>query len=533
MLKPKVIMTCLGAAGDATTGSCTLLNVLPGKGRNLFGIVDAGIFQGKPEEEERNFEWPINSRKLDFVIITHSHMDHVGALPLLRNYRGKIYGTTSALRQAKELLLDSAKNYERNAAEQLGLTFEDYKNIQFQVEGLQKRQDAGHDLELYHQYEAILDDIKSTALYTEEDVYNICTHFCPISVYDYCQINDLVCFRLIPETHINGAASVELYVGEFDENSVNIAFSGDLGPSNSVLYKNRKYKSNPFIKYLLLESLHGVEVQKETPEDVYHKVKKIMLNAQRSDRTVILGVFSLDRSASALMLANRAIMEKNMSLMTYFDAPLGYRELLYYKEDYAGKSHWFKDLGKSPFDTSEVIVSSRYFEHVAALEDADAKVIIASSAMGYGGRMLDIFDRYVQDANADFVFLGYLHPDSPSSILHNAERMEQVELNGLKFTKVCNTYQFEGLTSHGYFPEMLAMVNRFPKLNSVFLNHAETDAKEAVKDKFDSMYHFDVVIPEMYNSYDNSFFSLTGEKMEVISREEGLKKFKDVLIWVI
>lgn len=528
MSKPKVIMTCLGGAGNATTGSCTLLNVWPGKGRNLFGLVDAGIFQS--EGEERNYSWPVNAEKLDFVIITHSHMDHGGALPLLRDYKGKIYGTASTLRQLKELLLDAARNYERNAAEQLGLTLEDYKEIQFQVEGLQKKQDAGRDLELFHQYASILDDIKSAALYTEEDVYNICTHFCPISVYNYCQLGSSVCFRLIPETHQNGATSVELYVGDFDDKAVNIAFSGDLGPSNSLLYKNHKYKANPFINYLLLESLHGIEVQKETPEEVYHKIKKIMLDAQRRKRTVILGVFSLDRSAGALMLANRAIMEKNMSLTTYFDAPLGYRELLYYKEDYSGKSYWFKALGKSPFDTSEVILCNRYYEHVDALEDIDAKAVITSSAMGYGGRMLDYFDRYVQDADADFVFLGYIHPDSPSGILHNARRMEQVELNGLKFTKVCNTYQFEGLTSHGYFPEMLAMINRFPKLNSVLLNHAEIDAKEAVKDKLDSMYHFDVVIPEMYDSYDNSFFSLTGEKMEVIPREEGLKKFKDVLI---
>lgn len=528
MADPKVIMTCLGAAGNATTGSCTLLNVWPGKGRNLYGLVDAGIFQS--EGEERNFEWPINSRKLDFVIITHSHMDHGGALPLLKEYKGKIYGTASALRQLKELLLDAARNYERNAAEQLGLTLEDYKSIQFQIEGLQKKQDAGRNLEIYHQYAAILDDIKSTALYTEEDVQNICTHFCPVPVYSYQQLSESVCFRLIPETHQNGATSVEIYAGDFDEKSVNIAFSGDLGPSNTLLYKNRKYKPNPFIKYLMLESIHGVEEQKETPEDVYQKVKKLMLNAQRSKRTVILAVFSLDRSASALMLANRAIMEKNMSLTTYFDAPLGYRELLYYKEDYAGKSHWFKDLGASPFDTSEVIVCSRYFEHVAALEDTEAKVIIASSAMGYGGRMLDIFDRYVQDANADFVFLGYLHPDSPSSILHNAERMEQIELNGFEFTKVCNTYQIEGLTSHGYFPEMVAMIDRFPKLNGVLLNHADMEAKEAVKGRLDNMYDFNVIIPELYDSYDNSFFSLTSEKMENISREEGLKKFKDVLI---
>lgn len=528
MSDPKVFMTCLGAAGDATTGSCTLLNISDGRGRKLFGMIDAGIFQS--EGEERNFSWPVNSEKLDFVIITHSHMDHGGALPLLRDYKGKIYGTASALRQLKELLLDGARNYERNAAEQLGLTLEDYKSIQLQIEGLQKKQDAGHDLEIYHQYASILDDIKSATLYTEEDVYNICMHFCEVSIYDYCQLTDSVCFRLVPETHQNGAASVELYVGDFDEKSVNIAFSGDLGPSNSLLYKNHKYKANPFIKYLLLESLHGIEEQKETPEEVYHKIKKIMLNAQRNRRTVILGVFSLDRSASALMLANRAIQEKNMSLTTYFDAPLGYRELVYYKDDYVRKSkHWFKDLGNSPFDMGDIIPCNRYYEHVDALENIDAKAVITSSAMGHGGRMLDYFDRYVQDADADFVFLGYLHPDSPSGILHNAERMEQVELNGLKFTKVCKTYQFEGLTSHGYFPDMVAMIDRFPKLNSVFLNHADMEAKEAVKSKLDEMYDFDVVIPEMYDSYDNSFFSLTGEKMEIIPREEGFKRFKDIL----
>lgn len=528
MSDPKIYMTCLGGAGDTTTGSCSLLNIWSGKGKNLYGLIDAGIFQS--EGEERNFSWPVDSSKIDFVIITHSHMDHVGALPLLRDYRGKVYGTQSALQQAKELLLDAARNYERNAAEEMGLTFEDYKNIQYQIECLQKKQDAGHDLEIYHQYSSILDEIKTTALYTEEDVANILKRFCSVPVYDYCQLGESVYFRMIPETHQNGACSVELYAGDFDDKSVNIAFSGDLGPSNSALYKNHKYKPNPFIKYLLLESLHGVEEQKETPEDVYHKLKKLMLNAQRNNRTLIMGVFSLDRSAIALMFANKAIMEKNMSLTTYFDAPLGYRELTYYKLDYFAKDrHWFKELGKSPFDTNEVIVCNRYYEHVDALEDPDGKAVIASSAMGYGGRMLDYFDRYVQDANADFVFLGYLHPDSPSSILHNAERMEQVELNGLKFTKICNTYQFEGLTSHGYFPEMLAMINRFPYLNGLLLNHADMEAKEAVKEKIEEMYDFDVSIPELYDSYDNSFYCFTGSEMHIVTREEGLKKFKNVL----
>lgn len=528
MSDPKIFMTCLGGVGDATTGSCSLLNIWSGNGKNLFGLVDAGIFQS--EGEERNFRWPVDSSKLDFVIITHSHMDHIGALPLLRDYKGKIYGTQSALQQSKELLLDAARNYERGAAEQLGLTLEDYKKIQFQIESLQKKKDAGRDLEIYHQYSLILDDIKSAALYTEEDVMNICQHFSSVPVYDYCQLGESVYFRMIPETHQNGACSVEIYAGDFDDKSVNIAFTGDIGPSNSALYKNHKYKPNRFIKYLMLESLHGVEEQTETPEDVYHKIKKLMLNAQRSKRTLIFGVFSLDRSAIALMYVNRAIMEKNMSLTTYFDAPLGYRELTYYKLDYFTRNgHWFKDLGKSPFDTNEVIVCNRYYEHVNALQDPDAKAIIASSAMGYGGRMLDYFDRYVQDANADFVFLGYLHPDSPSSILHNAQRMEQVELNGLKFTKVCNTYQFEGLTSHGFFPEMLAIINRFPCLNGVLLNHAEMEAKEAVKEKLEQLYKFDVSIPELYDSYDNSFYCFTGDEMRVISVEEGYKKFKNIL----
>ncbi len=528
MSNPKIFMTCLGGAGDFTTGSCSLLHISDGKGKILVGLIDHGIFQA--DGDERNYTIPLDSKKIDFVIITHSHMDHTGALPLLRDYKGKIYGTSSTLRQAEELLQDSARNYERNAAEELGLTFEDYKNMQYQIEALQKKQDAGHDLEIYHQYSSILDEINSSALYTQEDVKNICGHFCAVPVYDYYQLAESVYFRLIPETHINGSCSIELYVGDFDDKSVNIAFSGDLGPSNSALYKNHKYKPNPFIKYLLLESLHGVEEQKETPEDVYRKVKKLMLDTWKKRRTLILGVFSLDRSATALMYANRAILEKNMSLTTYFDAPLGYRELLYYKEDYKRKDNqWFKSLGGSAFDTNEVIFCNRQYEHLDALEDIEAKAIITSSAMGYGGRMLDYFDRYVQDANADFVFLGYLHPDCPSSILHNAEKLEQVELNGLKFTKVCNTYQFEGLTSHGYFPEMLAMINRFPKLNGLLLNHAAMETKETVKKKIEEMYDFDVSIPELYDSYDNSYYCFTYDRMRVISKDEGRKVFKNVL----
>ena len=526
MSKPKVYMTMLGAAGDEVTGSSTLLKIVYDR-RTSYGLIDAGIVQG--EDEIRNFSYPVISEKLDFVILTHAHADHFLALPILKNFKGKIYATTSTFNQGRELLNDAALNYERNAAGSLGISYEAYLDMRTKLDELERRKNHS-DLVLYNQLLTEISEIEEYALYTRRDVDRIARHFVSVPVYQDFIVAHGVYARLIPATHQNGAVNVELYVGGFDEDSVNIAFSGDIGSKESFLYKKHHYKEDFLINYIVMESLHGLEERTQTYQEAFFQLRKLVFEAQRKKKTLILAGFALDRSAMLLYAINKMIDEYGLSATVYFDSPLAHRELKHYEADYAsGKSHWFKDLGRAPFDTSEVIVTNRYDTHIDALRDLGPKIVITASAFGDGGRILDYFDRYIQDDNAMFVFVSWLSEDCSSYVLHNAEIGSVIELHGMHYVKRCATYQIQGFSAHGYLPEFIEFIERFPKVKGIFLNHANRSVKNELMERLTKDYDADMFIPEMYDGAENNFYCITAEGVQELLTYDGHKVFKEVM----
>lgn len=525
---PRIDFFMCGAAGDEVTGSGTLLRIEYHK-KIVYGLIDAGIIQGK--NYCRNFEFPVEGGKLDFVVLTHAHADHFAGLPMLKGFEGKIYATQSTINQGIEILEDAAHNHEQEAVEELGIPFEAYQRICSELERLEKR--GATNLERYKALSNEVNEIRSGALYLPEDVEEIKKHFDAVLPYQDVMIAEGVYIRLIPSTHQNGAVSVELYVGDYGEDSVNVSFSGDIGPSDSFLYKNHSYTPNRLIKYCVMESLHGIEDKKQTPEDAHEELTKIVLDGIRRGKTVIEVVFALDRSAIALYSNNRAKQERNVTFKNYFDSRLAVKELIHYQNDYSSKNNvWFKDLGPKPFSTEETIILGKYAAHLNVVRSREPKVVITASAFGEGGRVLDYFDHYIQDENAIFVFLGWLSPECNSYKLLSAEKGKIVELHGLPsshYVKHCETYQISGFSSHGYYPEFIEYIERFPCLNGVILNHAAMEVKESLREKLKESHDFDIRIPEMYDSCERSFYSLTAKEMREIPPLEGYKIFEDVL----
>lgn len=530
MSKPRVYYFMVGGAGNEVTGSCTVLRI-EYNDKIYYGLVDTGIVQGP--NSFRNFNFPIEASKLDFVVLTHSHADHSGGLPMLKGFNGKLYATLDGFKQAKEILEDSALNHEQEAVEELGVPFEAYQRMCAELERLEKR--GATNLERYKALSNEVKEIRSGALYLPDDVEEISKFFTPILPYQDVKIDDGIYIRTIPSTHQNGAVSVELYVGNYSEDSVNISFSGDVGPSDSFLYRNHEYTKNHLINFCVMESLHGLEEKKQTPEDAHEELTNIVLDGLKKGKTVIEVVFALDRSAITLYSNNRAKKERNVQFKSYFDSKLAVKELIHYQNAYNSKDNlWFKDLGPNPFSTEETIILGKYAAHMNVVRSSDPKVVITASAFGEGGRVLDYFDHYIQDENAIFIFLGWLSPECNSYKLLNAQKGEIIELHGTQnshYVKHCETYQISGFSSHGYYPEFVEYIERFPNLKGLILNHAATETKEALRDKLKESYGFDICIPEMYDSMYRSFYTITSsDGIQELPVLEGYDVFKDVLI---
>lgn len=324
---PQIKAFFAGGVGDEVTGSSTVLKILRSDGSITYGMIDAGAVQGK--NEYMNFEYPINGQMIDFVVITHAHYDHVGALPLLykQGFKGKIYSSKMTKQLAYPILCDAAKINERKCGLDVNT-----KNI------LRKVNNRLHEERLLasnYQDKKNLDSAVSLCdvseydpLYTQEDVENLMELFNPIVHYDKVEICKGISVRLLPTTHQNGACLIELYV-EDNGKTYNIAFTGDIGPKNSLLYEYKDCYYNPDIDCLLLESLHGLE-KPVSYEESTKELYKIIKRGIKQKKHIVLAGYSLERNAQLIYLMRR-LRASGVYVDVVVDSPLTMLELMQYQ----------------------------------------------------------------------------------------------------------------------------------------------------------------------------------------------------------
>lgn len=529
--KPTVKLMFLGGVGDDVTGSSTLVSIEI-DGKNRYGLIDVGGYQGT---DNRNAYFPVDATKIEFVVITHAHYDHIGLLPKLYKdgFAGKVYITEQARAQGKLILQDAANINLRNSEySKCGGT--KLKTEKRKYEKERKKAVTCRDVKNYDVAISQLDDIIASVLYSLEDVNGL------TPLYDVIKPNQLftifdgkVFGRFIPTTHQNGAIQFELYYKENNER-LGVLFTGDIGPANSLLYESKDGYINTDIEYGVIESLHGVECPKETLEDSISILEKLIKKSIKKGKTIVLSGFSLDRDAMIVYLINK-MYAKGARFKAYFDAPLAFSELVcyqnFYKQEYEKRMNsdntddlWFKDLGKDPFSLENFEVITKMSEHTQLLNTPGPKVIVTSSANGNGGRVVDFFDRLIQESDAVFVFCGWIYPESPSNILLNTESGQIVDFGYSRYKKNCETIQLHGFSSHGYWSEVFEKFFMYPAMREVILNHGEWEVKEKLEKEIVETFEIGVHIPMLYEAYE-----LSNESIKPLEEVEVSNFFGDVL----
>lgn len=286
----------LGAAGDVTGSAYQVIT------KDASILVDCGFFQGRKEEGAKNRRTKqIEDGKLDAVVLTHGHLDHIGRLPLLtRNgYKGPVYATRATLDLAKLILKDS-----------LGLQKQDLKR--------QNRKRAQQKLPPLE------------PLFEEADVRKLKPLVAPVKYNQRFEVARGIEARLVDAGHVIGSASIELTVSEKGRKKV-VVFSGDLGPRGAPLLNDPV----PFREAdaVIMESTYG-DRNHRSLHDTAIEGREIISNAIRNKAKILVPIFAIGRTQLLLYLLAGAFKNKTLPpFPIYVDSPMAIEATTIYRRN--------------------------------------------------------------------------------------------------------------------------------------------------------------------------------------------------------
>lgn len=414
-------ITAYGAAGEVTGSNYYI------EDEGVRFLVDLGLFQGNVQIEKKNrLPLPYNPADLNFVLLTHAHIDHSGRLPLLRDFNGTIYMTRDTHRLVEPLLKDSASIHEKSSA----------------------------------------------PLYTADDVAQILSRIQPVDFFDEI-VDSGVRFRFHPNGHLLGSAFVHV-----ETPTKSLVFSGDMGRYDTILYPDPA--PMPYCDALITESTYATS-RHEPMEEAYSDLLSRLLWNFENDRTVVIPAFAMGRSAELLYgLRTMAMKEKKLGefyrMPIYMDSPLAIKGLGMYTSGYSLLKH---DYNPDFFDLPNLTLLSGK-ESYALDRDDSPKVIISSSGMVQGGHIIHHMQTYLAKKNATILFVGYQGEDTMGRKIQCEEK--PIILGRERVRVRAKIQTIEGFSGHADREDLRRWMDSSPGIGQILLTHGEPDVIEAFEE---------------------------------------------------
>lgn len=427
-------LTFLGAA-STVTGSKTLLNT---KDKQI--LIDCGLFQGYKNLRALNWTaFPFDAQKLDAVVLTHAHLDHSGALPLLVNqgYRGPIYATPATIDLCNILLLDSAKLQQEEA---------DFAN---------RHHTTKHEVAL--------------PLYTISEAKRALRFLKPIDFNQATSMTPGISLRLKPAGHILGASSAEVTA-----EGKTILFSGDLGrPNDPIMHAPAPIGDADFI---VAESTYGDRIH--GPTDPTNALGDAIKRTAERGGIVLIPSFAVGRAQEILLAIYRLKMTKAIpNLPVFLNSPMAIDTTALYQ----------RHCQEHRLDSGECAGLGHVAKMIKTQEESRAlnqigypSVIISASGMATGGRVLHHLKTLAPNHRNTIIFAGYQAAGTRGARIVAGERT--VRIYGEDVPVNAEVVSLDGMSAHADSTEILAWLKTCKRIpNTVFLNHGEADAADAMR----------------------------------------------------
>ncbi len=480
-------------ADRAVTGSCHCLDI---NGKRI--LIDCGLQQGRDEID--NNLLPFNPAKIDYVIVTHAHIDHSGRLPLLykRGFKGTIFTTRLTKELLSIMLLDSAFIQENDAKYQS-----------------QKDKRAGRPLK--------------EPLYTVDDASR-CLQL--IRTYDYCNrfaVCEGVECQFNDAGHLLGSSMVEMWLTE-GETAKKIVFSGDIGNKEQPIIRNpSKIKEADFV---VMESTYG-DRNHQGEGNYKEDLAEIIDETFKKGGNVIIPSFAVGRTQELLYyireIKDEGLVKSIPDFEVYVDSPLAKQATEIYSGDLTGyldaETRKLVQDGINVLQFPNLKLTESTDESRALNLDPNPKVIISASGMCDAGRIRHHLKHNLWRAESTVVFVGFQAIGSFGRLLLDGAK--KVKLFGEEIIVRATIVNFKGLSSHADLTGLKEWISAFdPKPQRVFVVHGDDEVIPVFVETLSGM-GLNAYSPEYTEVYDlvadqRLHAGYTPERSKPAEQESGL-----------
>jgi metallo-beta-lactamase family protein len=461
-------ITFIGATHEVT-GSCYYLE---GAGKKF--LVDCGMEQGPDTYENR--EIPAAPGELDFVLLTHAHIDHAGNLPMLyaKGFQGPVYATDATCHLCDIMLRDSAH---------IQLFEAEWRNRKGRRQGKPEYIPA----------------------YTMEDALGVLKNFVNCPYEKEIHPAEGIRVRFVDAGHLLGSSSIEIWITE--EGQVEkIVFSGDIGNKNQPLIKDPQYIREA--DYVVMESTYGDRSHGERPDYICLLTEVIQRTFDRGGNVVIPS-FAVGRTQEMLYFLRQIKEERRIKghegFRVYVDSPLANEATNIFAEHrydcYDEEAMTLIRRGVNPLTFHGLRRSITSEDSKAINYDEECKVIISASGMCDAGRIKHHLKHNLWNEKNTILFVGYQAVGTVGRSL--LEGATEVKLFGEPVRVAAEILQMPGISGHADVDGLLEWAGAFQnKPKKVFVTHGDDSVTDLFAERLKQEFGYDTMAPFSGTIYD-------------------------------
>jgi len=448
----------LGGA-RTVTGSCFYMEC-----NNLKFLVECGMYQGEDAEEINKAAFDFNPEEIDYVFVTHAHLDHSGMLPRIvkEGFKGRII-TTSATKDLLEIMLYDSAHIQESDTEWL----------------TRKALRAGNPPVI--------------PLYTTEDVRNVMPLIDIKKYGEIFHIGNGIKYRFLDAGHILGSGTLELWFQDSPKEK-KIVFSGDIGKKGNPIVKD---PLNPVeADFIVMESTYGNRLHKPLKESIDELVDAVKTTIKRGGN-VYIPSFAVGRAQDLLYILNNLVRKKRLyNINVYLDSPLAQEAT----KIYLSHPECFDEDAKKLFTTKDHNDSIKLHfvqsaqESMALNKIKSGIIVIAGSGMCEGGRIRHHLKHNLWRSECSVIFVGFQGKGTLGRKI--VDGAKTVHILGEEIAVKASIYTINGFSAHADQAELIEWISFFKDSPEVFIVHGEEEVSMVFSSLVNERFGFKTYVPE-------------------------------------